>query len=75
MFYLLQPPHSKALGEGLFELRGAKHAIRVFYMVLPGRRIVLLDGIVKKRDDSPAAILRRIRLLQRDVLAARREGE
>ena len=67
---LLRPPLSKALGDGLFELRSVKHAVRVFYVFLPGQQIVLLDGIVKKRDDIPAAVLRRLRLLQREVLAA-----
>jgi len=71
---LLRPPHSKALGDGLFELRSVKHALRVFYMFLPGQQIVLLDGIVKKRDDIPAAVLRRLRLLQSEVLAANRKG-
>jgi phage-related protein len=71
---LLRPPHSKALGDGLFELRSVKHAVRVFYMFLPGQQIVLLDGIVKKRDDIPATVLRRIRLLQSEVLAANRKG-
>jgi phage-related protein len=67
---LLRPPHSKALGDGLFELRSVTHAVRVFYMFLPGQQIVLLDGIVKKLDDIPAAVLRRIRLRQSKVLAA-----
>ena len=71
---LLRPPHSKALGDGLFELRSVKHAVRVFYMFLPGRQIVLLDGIEKKRDDIPVAVLRRIRLLQTEVLAANRKS-
>ena len=71
---LLRSPHSKALGDGLFELRSVKHAVRVFYMFLPGQQIVLLDGIVKKRDDIPAAVLRRIRLLRSEVLASKREG-
>src|SRR5476651_2415575 len=72
---LLRPPHSKALGDGLFELRSVKHAVRVFYIFLPGQQIVLLDGVVKKRDDIPAPILRRLRTLQGDVLAAKREGK
>ncbi len=71
---LLRPPHSKALGDGLFELRSVKHAVRVFYMFLPGQQIVLLDGMVKKRDEIPAAVLRRLRLLQSEVLAANRKG-
>ena len=71
---LLRPPYSKALGEGLFELRSVKHGVRVFFMFLPHQQIVLLDGIVKKRDDIPAAVLRRIRRLQSEVLAAKCEG-
>jgi phage-related protein len=67
----LRAPHSKPLGEGLFELRSVPHAVRIFYMFLPGRRIVLLDGIVKKRDDIPAAVLTRLRQLQREVLASK----
>ena len=71
---LLRPPHSKALGDGLFELRSVKHAVRVFYMFLPGQQIVLLEGMVKKRDDIPASVLRRLRALQSEVLAANRKG-
>ena len=71
---LLRPPHSKALGNGLFELRSVKHAVRVFYMFLPGQQIVLLEGMVKKRDDIPAAVLRRLQALQREVLAANRKS-
>jgi len=71
---MLRPPLSKALGDGLFELRSVKHAVRVFYMFLPGQQIVLLDGVVKKRDDIPAAVLRRMRLLQSEFLAANRKG-
>src|SRR5580700_20289 len=71
---LLRPPHSKALGDGLFELRSVKHAVRVFYIFLPAQQIVLLDGLVKKRDDIPAPVLRRLRLLQSEVLAANRKG-
>ena len=71
---LVRSPHSKALGDGLFELRSVKHAVRVFYMFLPGQQIVLLDGMVKKRDDIPAAVLRRIRQLQSEVLAPSRKG-
>lgn len=71
---LLRAPHSKALGDGLFELRSVKHAVRVFYIFLPGQQIVLLDGMVKKRDDIPAPVLRRLRLSQSKVLAANRKG-
>jgi len=58
-------PHSRSLGEGLNELRGKQ--VRIFYVFRPQRRIVLLDGMVKKRDDIPAAVLKRLRQLQREV--------
>lgn len=61
----LRLPHSRSLGEGLNELRGKQ--VRIFYVFRPQRRIVLLDGMVKKRDDIPAAVLKRLRQLQRDV--------
>jgi hypothetical protein len=44
---------------GLFELRG--HQVRIFYMFLPGRRVVLLDGMIKKQDEIPPEVLKRVR--------------
>ena len=64
------------LGEGLFELRGKQ--IRIFYMFLPNRVAVLLDGEIKKRDDIPAKTLARVRGYQREVVRRgrpRREQE
>ncbi len=49
----------------LFELRG--HQVRIFYMFLPGRVAVLLDGIIKKQDKIPRADLDRVLGYQRDV--------
>ncbi|MBI3003147.1 MAG: type II toxin-antitoxin system RelE/ParE family toxin [candidate division NC10 bacterium] len=60
-------PHSKALGKGLFELRGQQ--VRLFYIFRPDRRIVLLDGLVKKRGDIPAAAVARLRGLAAEVKA------
>lgn len=61
----MREPRSKALGGNLFELRG--NQVRIFYTFRPGRRIVLLDGIVKKRTKVPVAELERIRKLNREV--------
>ena len=61
----LRRPHSGALGEGLFELRGKE--VRLFYVFLPGRVIGLLDGEIKKRDDIPRKTLERVRGYQREV--------
>ena len=66
---VLKRPYSGALGDGLFELRGKQ--VRMFYMFLPDRVVVLLDGEIKKRDDIPDATLRRIRGYKTEVLTAR----
>ena len=51
----LGEPHSKSLGEGLFELRlkGAEGIARVFYCTLIGREIRILHSFVKKTDKIP----------------------
>ena len=53
----LGEPHSKALGDGLLELRlkGAEGIARVMYCTLVGRRIVMLHCFIKKTDKTPAA--------------------
>jgi len=66
---------SGILGEGLFELRGKQ--IRIFYMFLPGRRVVLLDGEIKERGDIPPKTLKRLRGYRDAVLrweASARKG-
>lgn len=51
----LGEPHTKAFGDGLFELRlkAAEGIARVFYCVLVGRRIVMLHGFIKKSERTP----------------------
>ena len=66
----LKMPHSKPLGGGLFELRAGP--VRLFYAFRPGRRIVLLDGLVKKRQDIPPGVLTRLRRYQRALEMAER---
>jgi phage-related protein len=49
-------PHTKAFGDGLFELRlkGAEGIARVFYCALIGKRIVMLHSFVKKSQKTPS---------------------
>ena len=51
----LGEPHTKAFGEGLFELRlkGAEGIARVFFCALVGKRIVMLHSFIKKSDKTP----------------------
>lgn len=51
----LGEPHTKAFGNGLFELRlkGAEGIARVFFCTIVGRRIVMLHSFVKKTNKTP----------------------
>jgi phage-related protein len=53
----LGEPHTKALGDGLLEIRlkGAEGIARVMFCTLVGRRIVVLHSFVKKTDKTPTA--------------------
>jgi phage-related protein len=55
----LGEPHTKTMGDGLFELRlmGAEGIARVIYCTLSGRRIVMLHGFIKKTQKTPRANL------------------
>ena len=53
-------PHSRAMGEGLFELRmKSKEGIgRVFYCNLPDQRVMMLHAFVKKSEKTPTKELK-----------------
>jgi phage-related protein len=61
----LREPRSKSLEDGLFELRGTQ--VRIYYGFLPGRRVVLVGGYVKKRTDTPRNVLRLMRARLKEV--------
>jgi phage-related protein len=48
-------PHTRPMGDGLFELRlkAAEGIARVFYCTVVDRRIVFLHQFVKKSDKTP----------------------
>ena len=48
-------PHTRAMGDGLFELRlkAAEGIARVFYCTMIGKRIVMLHQFTKKTDKTP----------------------
>ena len=49
-------PHTRAMGEGLFELRikAAEGIARVFYCTVVARRIVFLHQFLKKTEKTPS---------------------
>jgi phage-related protein len=48
-------PHTRAMGDGLFELRlkTAEGIARIFYCIMVGRKIVVLHQFIKKTDKTP----------------------
>lgn len=65
----LRLPHSRALGEGLFELRprGRAGIGRVFYCFLVGQRVVVLHAFVKKTQQTPDRELKLARKRAKEV--------
>lgn len=62
-------PHTRAMGDGLFELRlkAAEGIARVFYCTLTGRRIVILHQFVKKTDKTPVRELDTARRRMKEI--------
>ena len=62
-------PYTKALGEGLFEVRskGREGIGRVFFCCVKGQHIVLLHGFIKKSQDTPVKEIRMARQRMREV--------
>lgn len=65
----LRMPHSRAMGEGLFELRprGPEGIGRVFYCMQVGQQIVVLHSFVKKTQETPDEELRIARKRMKEV--------
>ena len=66
----LRLPHSRAMGDGLFELRprGRSGIGRVFYCFLVGKRVVVLHAFVKKSQQTPDRELKLARRRAKEVL-------
>jgi phage-related protein len=63
-------PYTKAMGEGLFEIRarGSEGIGRAFFCCLKGRRVVILHGFVKKTQATPIKELRLAKQRMKEVL-------
>jgi phage-related protein len=62
-------PHTKAMGDGLFELRlkAAEGIARVFYCTMVRKRIVMLHHFIKKTDKTPAKELNAARMRKKEI--------
>lgn len=65
----LKEPHTKAIGDGLFEMRlkSAEGIARVMYCTVVGRRIVMLHGFIKKSLQTPPNELETARRRMKEV--------
>lgn len=65
-------PHTRPIGNGLFELRlkGAEGIARVMYCARVGRRIVMLHAFVKKTQRTP---IRELEVARNRMKEVRRE--
>lgn len=63
-------PHSRAFGDGLFELRprGRSGMGRAFYCFMLERRIVVLHAFIKKSEQTPDRELKLARKRQKELL-------
>ena len=60
---LLRDPHSKPVGDGIFELRAqfGNDISWVLYFFLAGRRVILTNGFVKKTQKTPVAEINKVK--------------
>jgi len=65
----LRLPHSRALGDGLFELRprGRSGIGRAFYCFLVGKRVIVLHAFIKKSQETPDRELKLARKRMKEV--------
>lgn len=65
----LRMPYSRAMGDGLFELRprGPEGIGRALYCYFDGQRIVMLHAFIKKTQETPGKELRLARKRLKEV--------
>jgi phage-related protein len=62
-------PHTRAMGDGLFELRlkAAEGISRVLYCTMVGKKIMMLHQFVKKTEKTPPGELATARRRMKEV--------
>ena len=65
----LRMPHSRAMGDGLFEIRckGSEGIGRVFYGMMVGKQIIILHSFIKKTQETPDKEIRKARKRLKEV--------
>ena len=62
-------PHTRAIGDGLFELRlkAVEGIARIFYCMVVGKKIMVLHQFIKKTDKTPPRELATARRRMKEV--------
>lgn len=62
-------PYTKAMGEGLFEIRarGQEGIGRAFFCCMVGRKVVILHGFIKKTQATPVRELKIARKRMKEI--------
>ena len=65
----LRLPHSRAMGDGLFEIRcnGSEGIGRVFYGMMIDKHIIILHSFIKKTQQTPDKEMRKARKRLKEV--------
>ena len=68
--YLLRPPYSKNLGNGIMELRisAGGNISRILYFFVVGNTAVLTNGFIKKTQKTPSAEIERAERYRKDYM-------
>lgn len=75
--YELREPYSKALNDGIIELRAkvGSDISRVLYFFVVGRKVVLTNGFIKKAQKTPKEELERAKRYKAEYLSRKEHGE
>lgn len=65
---LLREPYSKALDDGIFEIRTqfGSNITRVLYFFVIGKKVILTNGFVKKTQKTPSAEIELAKMYRAD---------
>jgi phage-related protein len=65
----LRMPHSRAMGDGLFELRprSSEGIGRAFFCFVVGQRVIVLHAFIKKTQETPERELKLARRRMKEV--------
>lgn len=70
----LREPHSKSLGDGIFEIRAkiSTDITRVLYFFVINKKIILTNGFVKKTQKTPSSEIELAENIEMNILKGTR---